>query len=107
MNLDARSRTHIQAVADEFKRGLTEEPINMPGVMFLSGVVTGLAAAVQIADGASGEKAAEDIVQRLNAAIGRAYLDGELPARAAAHDGPTVREAAADDRRWPLEKEGE
>lgn len=23
------------------------------------------------------------------------------------HDGPTVREAAADDRRWPLEKEGE
>ena len=23
------------------------------------------------------------------------------------NDGPTIREAAADDRRWPLEKEGD
>lgn len=105
MSLDQRSRTHIQAVAQEFQRGLAEEPVNMPGVMFLSGVVTGLAAAVQIADGATGEKAAEDIVQRLNAAIGQAYLDGKLPAPGEAHDGPTAREAAADDRRWAQEGE--
>lgn len=29
------------------------------------------------------------------------------PKPAANDDGPSVREAAADDRRWPLEKEGE
>jgi hypothetical protein len=30
-----------------------------------------------------------------------------LAVQPAAPDGPTVREAAADDRRWPLESEGE
>lgn len=29
------------------------------------------------------------------------------PARGIPCDGPSIREAAADDRRWPLEKEGE
>ncbi|MFE6903815.1 hypothetical protein ACFVFJ_44540 [Streptomyces sp. NPDC057717] len=81
MTLDARARAHIKTVAEEFMRSIAEEPAPDHGVMFLSGVVSGLAAAVQIADGASGEKAAEDIAQRLNAAIGQAYLDGQLPAQ--------------------------
>ncbi|BBC30040.1 hypothetical protein SGFS_013340 [Streptomyces graminofaciens] len=35
-------------------------------------------------------------------------LDAALAEQPAAHnDGPTVREAAADDRRWPLQKTGE
>ena len=38
----------------------------------------------------------------------RAAFDDRWPATLAAWDrGPTVREAAADDRRWPLEKAGE
>ncbi|MGW2223851.1 hypothetical protein [Streptomyces formicae] len=81
MTLDNRSRTHIQAVADEFQRGATDEALPAHAAMFLSGVLTGLAAAVQVADGASAEKAVEDIAHRLTAAIGQAYLDGHLPAK--------------------------
>lgn len=34
-------------------------------------------------------------------------LRAPAPARGIPCDGPTIREAAADDRRWPLEQEGE
>lgn len=107
MTLDKRSRNHIQAVADEFNRGATDEALPAHAGMFLAGVVTGLSAAVQIADGAPGEKAVEDISHRLTAAIGQAYLEGKLPAQPPAYDGPTVAECAAADRNWDVEKDGE
>jgi hypothetical protein len=43
------------------------------------------------------------------AVIRQKLADGTAPRRRVRRstDGPTVREAAADDRRWPLEREGE
>lgn len=53
-----------------------------------------------------------DVIADMNGITGArhwiAALDRILNPPAADHDGgPSVREAAADDRRWPLEKHGE
>lgn len=77
---DDRARTHIKALATEAKT-LTEGTAGTPAMAFGSGMLTGLAASVQILDGDSAESAMETIVQRLEASIGKAYLDGQLPAQ--------------------------
>ncbi|MFF0597893.1 hypothetical protein [Streptomyces antibioticus] len=72
-----RARRHIKAVADEIKHQLEDAPT--PTQMFLSGMLSGLAASVEILDGGTAEGAMEAMVQRLSAAIGEAYLAGKLP----------------------------
>lgn len=77
---DDRARTHIKALATEAKT-LTEGTTGTPAMPFGSGMLTGLAAAVQILDGDTAEAAMETIVQRLATVIGNAVLDGQLPAQ--------------------------
>ncbi|MDR3084301.1 MAG: hypothetical protein LBV60_25875 [Streptomyces sp.] len=107
MTLDQRARTHIKAVAKDMVELTKEAQGNDTVATFYSGIITGLAAAVQIADGATSERAMEAIITRLQAAVGQAYLDGKIPAPAPSTNGPTVREAAAADRAWDIEKAGE
>ncbi|MDT0567887.1 hypothetical protein RM704_10465 [Streptomyces sp. DSM 3412] len=73
-----RARTHIKALLTEAKV-LTEGTAGTTAMAFGSGMLTGLAASVQILDGGTAEAAMETIVQRLEASIGTAYLDGSLP----------------------------
>lgn len=75
---DDRARTHIKALATEAKV-LTEGTAGATAMAFGSGMLTGLAASVQVLDGDSAEAAMETIVRRLEASIGKAYLDGSLP----------------------------
>ncbi|MBZ6258830.1 hypothetical protein KVH22_25275 [Streptomyces olivaceus] len=97
--LDARARTHIKALATELHtqvKELPQEQQAQPAGQFLSGILTGLAAAVQILDGAAAHQALETVAGRLEQAIGRAYLNGTLPSRSAdAQDqaAPAVTEA--------------
>ncbi|MEU1141811.1 hypothetical protein ABZ392_33885 [Streptomyces sp. NPDC005885] len=76
---DARARTHIKALIDEMKHQATNTP--GPAQMFLSGMLSGLAAAVEILNGGTAEGSMETIVTRLSSAIGQAYLDGQLPSQ--------------------------
>ncbi|MBE4783938.1 MULTISPECIES: hypothetical protein [Streptomyces] len=75
---DQRAHTHIKALAAESKT-LTEGTAGTPAMAFGSGMLTGLAAAVQVLEGGTAEGAMETIVQRLETAIGKAYLAGDLP----------------------------
>ncbi|MFC7906437.1 hypothetical protein [Streptomyces nigra] len=50
-----------------------------PAALFISGMLTGLAAAVHILDGSTGEKEMERVETELSAAIGRAVLTGSIP----------------------------
>lgn len=72
-----RARTEIKALVDEMKHLAANAP--QPAQGFASGILTGLAAAVQILDGDTAEGVLEQTVQRLSAAIGNAYLEGKLP----------------------------
>ena len=77
--LDGRARTHIKALLEEAKHQTANAPA--PAQMFFGGMLSGLAAAVEILDGGTAEGSMETIVQRMSAAIGQAYLDGNLPAQ--------------------------
>lgn len=72
-----RARVHIKALIDETKHQATNAPL--PVQTFLSGMLSGLAASVEILNGETAEKSMELMAQRLAAAIGQAYLDGKLP----------------------------
>lgn len=72
-----RVRTHIKALIEETKHQAEDAPL--PVKSFLSGMLSGLAASVEILDGGTAEKSLELMAQRLTAAIGQAYLDGKLP----------------------------
>jgi len=75
--VDARARTHIKALIDEAKHQTASAPA--PAQMFFGGMLSGLAAALEILNGGTAEGSMETIVNRLSAAIGQAYLDGQLP----------------------------
>lgn len=92
---DNRARTHIKALIDELKHQATNAPGHAQ--MFLSGMLSGLAASVEILDGGTAEKSMELMVQRLSAAIGEAYLAGKLPAQppGVALDEPKVDDSAS------------
>lgn len=72
-----RARVHIKALMEETKHQASEAPLSVE--TFLSGMLSGLAASVEILDGGTAEKSMELMAQRLAAAIGQAYLDGKLP----------------------------
>jgi hypothetical protein len=84
--IDQRARNHIKALAQETKHQL-DQPTDPAIAMFLSGIVSGLAAAVQILDGGTAESALETMYQRLTAAVGQAYLDGKLGQQPLAKEG--------------------
>ncbi|MFF3310515.1 hypothetical protein [Streptomyces sp. NPDC002952] len=76
---DDRARAHLKALIEELKRQATGAP--EPAHMFLSGMLSGLSASVEILNGGTAEGSLEKMEQRLVTAIGQAYLDGKLPAQ--------------------------
>lgn len=72
----ARTKVGMKAIADEINRDLTEQPEHAQ--LFLSGLIVGFAAVKTMLDGGSAEAALEQMETHLNAAIGRAYLNGTL-----------------------------
>lgn len=75
---DDRARTHIKAVIEALKETTSTPAAAVPQV-FISGMLTGLVSSVEILDGGTAEKALESVNTRLAAAIGEAYLAGNLP----------------------------
>jgi hypothetical protein len=73
--------THIKAVLEALKEGIGDQPAAAPAGLFISGMLTGLAASTEIIKGGTAEGALETVNTRLAAAIGQAYLDGHLPAQ--------------------------
>ncbi|MFG2679216.1 hypothetical protein [Streptomyces sp. NPDC048392] len=73
-----RERTHIKAMIEVLKEE-TPKQLVQPAGLFISGMLTGLAATVQVLDGSTAEQAMEAIPTKLEAAIGRAFLSGTLP----------------------------
>ncbi|CAL9598641.1 hypothetical protein [Streptomyces sp. enrichment culture] len=82
---DSRPRTHIRAMIEVLKEEPPEQ-LAQPAGLFISGMLTGLAASVQILDGGTAEQAMEAVPTRLEAAIGRAFLNGTLPSTPARTD---------------------
>lgn len=74
-----RALTHIKAIVETMKEDSEQLP-PVPAGLFVSGMLTGLATAIEILKGGSAEQAMEQIVQRMDASIGRAYMEGKLPA---------------------------
>lgn len=75
---DDRALGHIKAVIEVLKEE-TGAPASAVPQVFISGMLTGLASSVEILDGGTAEKALESVNTRLAAAIGEAYLAGNLP----------------------------
>ncbi|MET8818496.1 hypothetical protein [Streptomyces rochei] len=78
------ARTHIKALLETLKKQPPEQ-LAQPAGLFISGMLSGLAAGVQVLDGGTAEQVLQDLDERLSAAIGRAYLNGTLPV-----SGPAV-----------------
>ncbi|GGJ81853.1 hypothetical protein GCM10011583_11640 [Streptomyces camponoticapitis] len=74
-----RARTHIKAIVQELKDAATPGDESTAAV-FVSGMLAGLAISVQILDGQTAEQAMQQMVGSLETAVGKAYLDGTLPA---------------------------
>ncbi|MEW2451234.1 hypothetical protein AB0896_27375 [Streptomyces parvulus] len=74
---DDHVRTHIKALLTELKEQRPDQ-LAQPAGLFISGMLTGLAASVQVLDGATAEETLETVNGRLEATIGRAYLNGTL-----------------------------
>ncbi|MGW2170378.1 hypothetical protein ACWC1C_07580 [Streptomyces sp. NPDC001705] len=74
---DDHVRTHITALLTDLKEQRPDQ-LAQPAGLFISGMLTGLAASVQVLDGATAEETLETINGRLEATIGRAYLNGTL-----------------------------
>ncbi|MGQ4358540.1 hypothetical protein [Streptomyces sp. SAS_272] len=86
-----RVRTHIKALMEEMKHQATSGSPHVQA--FLSGMLSGLAASVEILDGGTAEASLERMVQRLSSAIGEAYLAGNLPPRPPAQEDEDARRA--------------
>ncbi len=74
------ARTHIKAMIDALKEDRPEK-LAQPAGLFISGMLTGLAASAQILDGSNAEAEMERVGTNLAAAVGQAYLNGTLPAQ--------------------------
>ncbi|MFF3928600.1 hypothetical protein [Streptomyces hirsutus] len=72
------ARTHIKALLETLKED-SPEKLAQPAGLFISGMLTGLAASFQILNGSTAETEMERVEERLSASIGRAYLNGTLP----------------------------
>ncbi|GHH58271.1 hypothetical protein [Streptomyces candidus] len=77
--MDERTRTHLAAVFHTFRDNLPGD--DHPGALWVAGMLAGLNTAARIADGATAETAMEHIAHDMNAAVGQAYLNGDLPGR--------------------------
>ena len=97
-----RVRTHIKALIDECKHGAETAP--EPAQMFFSGMLSGLAASVEILDGGRAETSMELMVQRLAAAIGQAYLDGKLPHQPPAPDAESEQQLSREQLAATIER---
>ncbi|MEU4172132.1 hypothetical protein AB0F46_35275 [Streptomyces sp. NPDC026665] len=78
---DDRTRVHIKATIEALKE-VSPSELAQPAGLFISGMLTGLASSVEILGGGTAEQALETVNTRLSAAIGEAYLAGNLPAQA-------------------------
>ncbi|MGN7139046.1 hypothetical protein [Streptomyces pseudogriseolus] len=85
------ARTHIKAMIDALKEDRPEK-LAQPAGLFTSGMLTGLAAALQILNGSNAEAEMERVGTNLAAAVGLAYLNGTLPAQPPATTGETDRQ---------------
>lgn len=94
-----RVRTHITAMIEVLKEEPPEQ-LAQPAGLFISGMLTGLAASVQVLDGGTAEQAMEAVPARLEASIGRAYLNGTLPGT------PPKTDPAAELRQVTAERDG-
>jgi hypothetical protein len=103
--MNPRARAEIKTLANVAKEVTDASNDGDPAALFMAGLLSGLAIAVKIDEGSTAEQQLEDLDNRLAAAVGRAYLAGAI--KPAGDSGPDIAEAAADDRRWPLEKAGE
>ncbi|MGW0550533.1 hypothetical protein [Streptomyces altiplanensis] len=74
--MDQRTRIHLKAIGDELKPTATT-PDGSTAQLFISGMLTGMATAVRIADGSTAEKALQLLAEQLAAATGRACPDGK------------------------------
>lgn len=92
---DDRVRTHIKALMEEMKRQATDGTTPLHVQTFLSGMLSGLTASMEILDGGTAEGSMEKMNQRLAAAIGQAYLDGKLPAQSPAPAAESEQEEAS------------
>ncbi|MBK3631591.1 hypothetical protein JHN52_01170 [Streptomyces sp. MBT97] len=92
-----RARVHIKALLEELKRQTTSGPPDVQG--FLSGMLSGLAASVEILDGGTAEASLERMAQRLSSAVRAAHLAGKLPPRAPAADDQADEDARRAARR--------
>lgn len=109
---DQRARTHIKAVMQAIQDGDGHKAAQ-PAGLFMSGMLTGLACGIEILDGGTAEKALETVGTRLAAAIGEAYLAGNLPPHpVSAPDGaeqgaPTDWQTVVEQRERELKTVGE
>ncbi|MFF9043306.1 hypothetical protein [Streptomyces parvulus] len=74
---DDHARTHIKALLTELKQQPPEQ-LAQPAGLFISGMLTGLAASVEVLNGATAEQVLENVNGKLESAVGRAYLNGTL-----------------------------
>jgi len=96
--MNPNARAEIKALADVAKEVTDTCKDGDPAALFMAGLLSGLAIAVKIDEGSTAERQLEDLDTRLAAAVGRAYLAGQMPAtKGAANSGPSVAEAARDD----------
>ncbi|MFC8432218.1 hypothetical protein [Streptomyces sp. NPDC057253] len=96
--VDDRARAHIKALIDEAKHQTASAPAPAPAQMFFGGMLSGLAAALEIVNGGTAEGSMETIVQKMSAAVGQAYLNGKLPPQppvAGTAESPPVEVAEA------------
>ncbi|MYV77757.1 hypothetical protein GT352_28065 [Streptomyces sp. SID1046] len=78
MTLDQRTRNHLKALIEELKP-LAEDDAHPTVQAFMSGLFAGVGIVARIAQGATAEAALQDVGTAMDAAVGRAYLNGTLP----------------------------
>lgn len=77
--MNPKARAEIKALADVAKEVTDTGKDGDPAALFMSGLLAGLAIAVKIDEGSTAEQQLEDLDTRLAAAVGRAYMAGQMP----------------------------
>lgn len=77
MAMDPRERREVKSLLEVGKE-ITQQAEGTPAGVFLSGMLTGLAMAVHISEGSTAEEEIEGLDTQLAAAVGRAFLGGQL-----------------------------
>ncbi|GHC36866.1 MULTISPECIES: hypothetical protein [Streptomyces rochei group] len=77
MAMDDRARREVKALLEVGKEFCAQAQ-DTPAGLFLSGMLSGLAMAVHINEGSTAEKEMENLDTQLAAAVGRAFLTGQI-----------------------------